>query len=72
MNFNDEQLTDFAKSAYHAYGQVTDFKNYQGLPMPEWEALTERIQAAWKGAVKQVIVDLKVRGANDEPLTFEG
>lgn len=27
---------ELAKKAYLAYGQTTDFKNYQGLPMPEW------------------------------------
>lgn len=50
-----------AKSAYHAYGEITDFKNYQGLPMPEWEALTPKIQSAWVAAIKQVYRDLKVR-----------
>lgn len=28
--------TDVAKEAYQAYGGVTDYKNYQGLPMPLW------------------------------------
>ncbi len=39
-----------AKKAYLAYGQTTDFKNYQGLPMPEWENLPEGIQQAWCNA----------------------
>jgi hypothetical protein len=38
---------DYAKIAYQAYGETTDFKNYQGLPMPEWNALTETIRKAW-------------------------
>lgn len=41
-----------AKEAYRAYGQVTDFKNYQGLPMPAWEALTPTISKAWIAAAK--------------------
>lgn len=43
----DEELVKLARGAYHAYGAVTDHKNYQGLPMPEWEQLTPKIQAAW-------------------------
>jgi hypothetical protein len=41
---------ELAKKAYFAYGQTTDFKNYQGLPMPEWENLPEAIQKAWGNA----------------------
>jgi hypothetical protein len=41
---------ELAKKAYLAYGQTTDFKNYQGLPMPEWENLPEGIQKAWGNA----------------------
>lgn len=36
--------------AYIAYGTTTDFKNYQGLPMPKWEDLTDTIRAAWEAA----------------------
>jgi len=32
---------------YNEYGGVTDFKNYQGLPMPLWSNLTPKIQEAW-------------------------
>lgn len=50
-----------AKDAYHAYGAVTDHKNYQGLPMPEWDALTDKIRAAWVESVKSVYRHLNVR-----------
>lgn len=53
----------YAKSAYEAYGAVTDHKNYQGLPMPEWEQLTETIQQAWVGAVKDVVQQFGIRDA---------
>lgn len=46
----DKQITRLAKSAYAAYGAVTHHKNYQGLPMPDWEMLTPTIQEAWKAA----------------------
>jgi len=49
MLFEEDQIK-LAKQAYHAYGSVTDFKNYQGLPMPEWEALTDKIREAWVAA----------------------
>jgi len=32
---------------YSVYGSATDYKNYQGLPMPAWKDLTEKIQLAW-------------------------
>jgi hypothetical protein len=41
-----EQLVQ-AKAAYARYGAVTDFKNFQGAPMPEFEKLPEAIQCAW-------------------------
>jgi hypothetical protein len=44
-----------AAAAYEAYGQVTDHKNYQQLPMPEWEQLPPRIQEAWQEAVKEAV-----------------
>lgn len=43
-----------SKLAYAAYGAVTDFKNYQGLPMPEWDNLPPKIQEAWQAAVSVV------------------
>lgn len=44
-------IQEIAKLAYRAYGEVTDFKNFQGNPMPEWEQLTPTIQRAWVAAV---------------------
>lgn len=48
-------MTDesIAQNLYRAYGEVTDFKNYQGLPMPKWEDLTPTIQRAWTAAGKE-------------------
>src|SRR5690242_10617065 len=36
--------------AYMAYAAVTDNKNYQGLPMPTWADLTDKIREAWEAA----------------------
>jgi len=41
--------------AYEAYGDVTDRKNYQGLPMPAWDDLPDRIKAAWRAAAQAVL-----------------
>ena len=49
--WNDEQM---AASAYHAYGAVTDHKNYQGLPMPKWMDLPPKIKEAWIAAALDV------------------
>jgi len=53
MNDPDD-LTELARRAYHAYGEVTGGKNYRGEPMPAWEDLGETIQAAWRAAVAAV------------------
>jgi hypothetical protein len=47
-------MDQVAQKAYTAYGSVTEFKNYQGLPMPKWEDLPPKIQAAWMAAVAKV------------------
>lgn len=39
-----------ARIGYEAYGQTTDFKNYQGLPMPAFDDLPPRIIEAWVNA----------------------
>ncbi len=48
-------VPSLAKNAYHAYGSVTDWKNYAGLPMPAWADLPAKIRAAWEAAVNQVV-----------------
>lgn len=49
---DDEQL---GRVAYSAYGSVTENKNYQGLPMPAWEDLTDTIRSAWMAAASAAI-----------------
>jgi hypothetical protein len=47
---------ELALIAYTAYGRVTDFKNFQGNPMPQWAELPEKIQEAWIASVQAVLV----------------
>lgn len=54
-----------AREAYHAYGSVTDFKNYQGLPMPKWEDLTPKIRDAWVAAAARVAALTATPGGSD-------
>lgn len=49
---DDERL---ARDSYYAYGGVTDFKNFQGNPMPEWGELPEKIQQAWIAASQHAV-----------------
>lgn len=61
---------ELARSAYAAYGEATDHQNYQGQPMPEWEALGERIQKAWIAAAGTIALDILASLAcNPSPLT---
>lgn len=48
-------LTEAAKIAYSAYGKTTDYKNYQGNPMPKFEDLPEAIRNAWINASAAVL-----------------
>ncbi|WP_406157792.1 hypothetical protein [Streptomyces canus] len=38
---------ELAELAYDVYGKSTGGRNYQGLPMPDWDELTTAIQLAW-------------------------
>lgn len=49
---DSEAQDKLAKQCYYGYGSVTDFKNFQGNPMPEWEQLPGKIQEAWKAAAR--------------------
>jgi hypothetical protein len=44
------------EQAYDAYGKTTDYKNYQGLPMPAWGDLTDKIREAWENAAGAVVM----------------
>lgn len=54
----DKTTLDFAelaKVAYKAYGESTGGVNYQGLPMPEWIDLPNKIKDAWIAAVREIL-----------------
>lgn len=71
-------MNDFAKfsilaeQAYVAYGETTGGKNYQGLPMPVFSALTETIRYAWVAAVKRCTVHIGKRVWIHSPEGFGG
>lgn len=52
---------ELAQEGYHAYGSVTDWKNYQGDPMPLWTQLPEKIQLAWCAFATRVAVSLDAK-----------
>ena len=45
-----EDQESLARAAYQAYGQVTNFQDFQGNPMPEWDALPRTIREGWVAA----------------------
>lgn len=64
-------IEEVAQIAYQAYGTVTDFKNYQGLPMPKWNELTPKIQEAWRAAALAAInsvrpQQIQIGGSNNK------
>lgn len=61
---------ELARSAYAAYGETTDHKIYQGLPMPAWAELGDGIQKAWIAAAGTIALDILSSLANTpSPLT---
>jgi hypothetical protein len=53
-----------APIGYEAYGQFTDFKNYQGNKMPEFSELSGKIPGAWGAAALAIVA--AVGGKNFE------
>lgn len=43
-----------AEHAYHVYGEITDFKNFRGDPMPAFGDLPDKIKAAWANVATQM------------------
>lgn len=43
---------EIAENAYSHYGAVTDFKNFQGNPMPKFSDLPDTIKKAWHDAAR--------------------
>jgi len=43
-------MSERAKAAYAAYGEVVGWKNFQGNPMPQFHELPEAIRQAWDSA----------------------
>lgn len=54
MESNEQRTMRLAELAYRAYGLSTDFKNFRGDPMPEWDALPDPIQLAWYASAQAV------------------
>jgi len=44
-----------ARNSYEAYNQVSNWKNYQGLPMPQWDDLPANVRDAWLASAKESI-----------------
>lgn len=51
---DDDQLT-MAKLAYGAYAQTVGFKAVNGDKLPDFDAMTDLIQAAWVSAVNAIV-----------------
>lgn len=47
-------IIELGKIAYLAYGDSVGWKNYQGLPMPQWDQLSVAIQGGWIAAAVKI------------------
>lgn len=52
-------IDKLAQGAYAAYGASTGNKNFRGEEMPTWEALPDKIRAAWCAATESIVVALR-------------
>ncbi|MFI6279663.1 hypothetical protein [Streptomyces sp. NPDC050988] len=52
---------ELAETAYAAYGAATGHRTYDDRPMPAWEDLGARVQAAWVCAAGAVALDTLAR-----------
>lgn len=52
---------ELAETAYAAYGASTGHRTYDDRPMPAWEDLGARVQAAWVCAAGAVALDTLAR-----------
>ena len=59
-------MTDYGKIAYEAYGDFVEWKNYLGVPLPQWEALEEKTQEAWNAAIRAVAEQWQVEAKESQ------
>ena len=64
----EPKVTTLAREAYARYAAVTDNKNYQGLPMPEFDALSDTIRRAWEAAVEPLVAAEKLEDVAKDAL----
>lgn len=50
----DTNRQELARTAYEAYADDSEWKNYQGNSMPQWHELPEDIRQHWRAAIKKV------------------
>jgi hypothetical protein len=52
----NDTMTDaeLARLGYEAYAVATGGKTFDGRDMPQWDAITPRIQGAWRAAAKAI------------------
>lgn len=46
---------ELGRVGYNAYGDVADWKNYAGDPMPTWDELPEHIRVKWTASAKAIL-----------------
>lgn len=61
---------EYAESAYAAYGDIVDWKNFRGEPMPDFDSLPEIIQQAWAAACEATIDRYLEQDFPEEARTF--
>lgn len=45
-------MSELGRSQYEVYGASVGWKNFQGNPMPTWEALPDTIRSAWAAVAR--------------------
>lgn len=48
---------ELARIAYAAYGDSTNYRTHDDRPMPDWDALGDRVQKAWTAAAGTLVLE---------------
>jgi hypothetical protein len=52
--YDTEWAYRLGRIGYDAYGEVAEWKNYEGKPMPKWDELPQHIRDKWAAAASAI------------------
>lgn len=66
MSAPTQDSETLAQTGYEAYAAQTGGKTFDGRDMPTWDALPDRIRAAWSAAAAEIAARVIVEGTRGD------